>query len=501
MNSQNLIKENLLDKKSRVKLSILQFLSDNRFYITSDYLAEYFNMSQLNFSIYIKELEKDILSLELCEQPLLKKENFIKINLPYTDLAEYYYRLLIDYCEQSTNYNILLALLRRDTNSILSISEKTNFSVSYIYSRMKAINAFLFHYGIRVDFSKPGKKTITGSEVQLHYCILDIYWNIHSNIDLHADKEQSQLVYSTLNIYVKKETIQNLEGGMLDKLFLLIHLCLRNFPISSIEMIRKQLKATPNSELFVHPYFDILNPVPHLSSELRTTINILARLLLSKTEPRGINFKQYEVLKENDSPHFEYSEELIDAFSTEFCLVIPEDERKIYVLNFLRNQIYYDVLTANHPNTTMASYSIYAEKNQNDVKKKIQQFYKRFVSQKRNRYPFIEQQNQQWLLEDLIHIYDRYKENIQIVIGVNFTRDYYINDDLCSQIEQHFGPANVLLKKKAMKTCDIIISDCPVNDLAENTKVIYLIDGEITASKIKDLFNQLSDHIFDLRQV
>jgi len=83
---------------------------------------------------------------------------------------------------------------------------------------------------------------------------------------------------------------------------------------------------------------------------------------------------------------------------------------------------------------------------------------------------------------------------------VNFTRDYYINDELCSQIEQHFGSNNVLLKKKAMRTCDIIISDCFINDLPEKTKIIYLIDGDITSQKIKDMFKQLSDHLFDLRQ-
>jgi hypothetical protein len=158
MNSQELITKYLLDKKSRIKLAILQFLSDNPFYITRDYLTEEFQLSTLNFTLYMKELEADILSLQLSEQPVLKKGNFVKINLPYADLATYYYRLLLAYCEQSTNYLILVSLLKKDTNSILSISEKTNFSVSYIYSRMKNINAFLFHYGIAITFSKPGKK-------------------------------------------------------------------------------------------------------------------------------------------------------------------------------------------------------------------------------------------------------------------------------------------------------------------------------------------------------
>lgn len=112
----------------------------------------------------------------------------------------------------------------------------------------------------------------------------------------------------------------------------------------------------------------------------------------------------------------------------------------------------------------------------------------------------MEKQSEQGLLEDLIHIYDRYKKKEKLVIGVNFTRDYYINDDLCSQIEQHFGTKNVLLKKKAMNQCDIVISDCPLTHLPETTRIVYLIDGNITSKKMKELFKQLSDHIFDPRQ-
>ncbi|MDN6617576.1 MAG: hypothetical protein L0L25_12275, partial [Enterococcus sp.] len=65
MNSQELITKYLLDKKSRIKLAILQFLSDNPFYITRDYLTEEFQLSTLNFTLYMKELEADILSLQL----------------------------------------------------------------------------------------------------------------------------------------------------------------------------------------------------------------------------------------------------------------------------------------------------------------------------------------------------------------------------------------------------------------------------------------------------
>ncbi|WP_288226166.1 helix-turn-helix domain-containing protein [uncultured Enterococcus sp.] len=500
MNSQDLITKYLLDKKSRIKLAILQFLSDNPFYITRDYLTEEFQLSTLNFTLYMKELEADILSLQLSEQPVLKKGNFVKINVPYADLGTYYYRLLLAYCEQSTNYQILVSLLKKDTNSILSISEKTNFSVSYIYSRMKNINAFLFHYGIAITFSKPGKKTIKGNELQLHYCLVDIYWNIHSNVTIHSSDESYQHAVHTLNLYVKKDVLQHLENGMMDKLYLLIHLCLKNFPITSLAKFHGQLQQIPNVELFTHPTFDLLKPNLPLSDEARMAINILSRLLVSKTETSDVNVEQYAVLQQEKTLYFQYAEEMIATFSKAFELTIPENERILYTLNFIRNQVYYDVLSKNNPNTTMASFLIYTEKKHQEVKEAIEGFYQEFKSLKKTDYPFMEKQSEQGLLEDLIHIYDRYKKKEKIVIGVNFTRDYYINDDLCSQIEQHFGTKNVLLKKKAMNQCDIVISDCPLTHLPETTRIVYLIDGNITSKKMKELFKQLSDHIFDLRQ-
>lgn len=500
MNSQELIKEYILDKKSSVKLSMLQFLSDHLFYITNDYLADYFHMSKLNFSLYLKELEQDILSLNLCDDPILKKNNFIMSNIPYNELTTYYYHLLIKYCENSTNYNILISLLRKDTKSILNISQQTNFSVSYIYSRMKNINAFLYYYGIKIDFSKPGKKNIHGNELQIHYCIIDVYWNIYSNIDLHFNQDYDHVVEPMLNNYVKRDAIQNLESGMLDKLYVMIHLCLRNFPVTSWESVQKEFASLLDAEIFTHDHFDILKPNPHLSHELRIMINLLSRLMISKTEIFEINLKQYQLLEQGDSKYFNYSSELIDTFIAKFNLNVPENDRVIYTLNFVRNQMFYDLLTEKHPNTTMPSYTIYNEKTDKQVKEKIERFYLQFNKPRAVDYPFIEKQNLKWLLEDLIHLYDRYSVREKIQIGLNFTRDYYINDDLCSQIEQHFGSKNIILKKKAMKNCDIIISDCLVYNMPEKTKIIYLIDGDITSERIKGLFKQLSDNIFDLRQ-
>ena len=63
MNTQDLIEEYLLDKKSRVKLSILQFLADNPFYITREYLAEHFEMCyqlRLTIILFVKIKKKPL---------------------------------------------------------------------------------------------------------------------------------------------------------------------------------------------------------------------------------------------------------------------------------------------------------------------------------------------------------------------------------------------------------------------------------------------------------
>ncbi|WP_394701568.1 helix-turn-helix domain-containing protein [uncultured Enterococcus sp.] len=65
--------------------------------------------------------------------------------------------------------------MNNQLTSVLTLSRRTNYSASYLYTRMKTISNFLSLYGIAVRFSKAGKKLITGSEFQIQYCILDVY--------------------------------------------------------------------------------------------------------------------------------------------------------------------------------------------------------------------------------------------------------------------------------------------------------------------------------------
>ncbi|WP_414715170.1 helix-turn-helix domain-containing protein, partial [Staphylococcus aureus] len=53
------------------------------------------------------------------------------------------YRLFGRYCNESVSYQILTSLFSCQTNSIISFSQQTNYSASYLYTKMKKINAFL----------------------------------------------------------------------------------------------------------------------------------------------------------------------------------------------------------------------------------------------------------------------------------------------------------------------------------------------------------------------
>ena len=111
MQTQEAIKKYLLKKKNVTKLDIFLFLSEHRFFITTHYLADYFDMSDSNLLLYIQELEQDFTTLEFEEIAIVKQKNFIKLACEEIDIAKCYYGLLGKYCSEFTNYQILTALL------------------------------------------------------------------------------------------------------------------------------------------------------------------------------------------------------------------------------------------------------------------------------------------------------------------------------------------------------------------------------------------------------
>ena len=60
-----------------------------------------------------------------------------------------------------------------------------------------------------------------------------------------------------------------------------------------------------------------------------------------------------------------------------------------------------------------------------------------------------------------------------IVIGVNYTRDFYISKDLIVKIEQIFSNESIKIQNDFMENCNIVISDCPLKHLPSHIKNIY----------------------------
>ncbi|HCR2282522.1 TPA: helix-turn-helix domain-containing protein, partial [Enterococcus faecium] len=225
MQTQEAIKTFLLKKKSNTKLDIFLFLSEHRFFITTQYLADHFHMSESNFLLYIKELEQDFERLNLTELHIDKQKPFLKLNFEGIDPAYCYYRLFGRYCNESVSYQILTSLFSCQTNSIISLSQQTNYSASYLYTKMKKINAFLALYGLSISFSNNGRKSFSGKEVQIQYAALDIYWNIFSSTATEFYDEDPQVVAFMMNTFFKKEVLDRLNSGMIDKLYFLLKIC------------------------------------------------------------------------------------------------------------------------------------------------------------------------------------------------------------------------------------------------------------------------------------
>lgn len=501
MQTQEAIKDYLLTKKSVTKLEITQFLLQNKFFITVSYLAKEFNMSENNFLIYIHELKRDVASLAIDSVAIITQQRFVKIEADDDSSIDCYYRLFGLYCTESTNYSIMAALLDNQITSILALSRQTNYSASYLYTRMKTINSFLSLYGIAIRFSQAGKKLVTGSEFQIQYCILDVYWNIFSNTSRPFQKESEETVAYMLNRYFKKGMLASLNGGLMDKLYLLLKICTTNFPYTSRKEIQQVIHEHPDSLVFLDPAIDLLHGDIPLSDEQRIILNVLVRLSLPKIESDQGNQKQYELLLEKPMPSLLYSKLLVEKFGEAFNLTIPENKKTMHILNLLRNKLYNEYFCEKQPNTPLPSFSLYKERQSFlTIKEQIKQFYLDFRQTYHHLLPKrLEKENIDWIVEDLFHLLDRYKSTRPIIIGINYTRDYYVSEDLIGKIEQIYASEHLALKKRFMETCDIVISDCPLPNLPKQIKRIYLLNETVELDDWEMIISKIGTYIFEIR--
>lgn len=502
MQTQEAIKKFLLKKKNVTKLEIFLFLTEHQFFITTHYLADHFKMSDSNFLLYLHEIEQDFHALGINNLEVVKNKKFVKISLNDADLAKCYYELFGKYCFESTNFQIIAALLRQKVNSMVTISQMTNYSPSYLYSKMKAINQFLALYGISFKFSSKGKKIITGSEVQIQYCFLDVYWTIFANTSLPYHKEEPKKIDYTLHVFFKKELLDGMNGGVVDKLYLLLKLCQDNFPMTSLENVQKELSQFKYIDLLIEPDVDILNPDLPICREQRIILNLLARLTISQLDSEEQSLTHYQRLLAIDFPYLIYSKNLVETFSQHFALELPEKQKKLYALSFTINKLHNTFLDSEQPNTPLPTFLLYKDqKNYEHLRTVVAEFYENFRQENWHYLPdFLEKENISWVVEELLHFYDRFKKQPPIIIGVNHTKDFYISKDLIVKIEQIFSKEAIVIQRYYMERCDIVISDCPLNQLPERIKKIYLLNGIVRPDDWKKMIAQLATYIFEIKQ-
>lgn len=163
---------------------------------------------------------------------------------------------------------------------------------------------------------------------------------------------------------------------------------------------------------------------------------------------------------------------MVESFCTVFDLLMPEKEKILYSLAFARNKLYNGFLNFNQPNTPLPTFMLYQEHNVlKEIQTAIERFYMDFREQNQHMLPdILEKENVLWMVEDLVHLYDRYKKQPLIVIGVNYTRDFYISKDLIVKIEQIFSNESIKIQNDFMENCNIVISDCPLNSCLPTSK-------------------------------
>ncbi|MBO0449708.1 helix-turn-helix domain-containing protein [Enterococcus sp. MJM12] len=496
METQAAIQNHLLKKKNRIKLNIFKFLADLDFPITTHFIANRFKISEANLTVYLQELKKDLFQIDYPVKAIKKENKFIFLDIASQDCARLYYQLFTNYCEAATNYIILTSLLDKSNTSITKISQATHFSAPHVYSKMKEINNFLALYGITINFAANGTKKISGSEIQIQYCMLDIYWNIHTNTGpiFHAQKNANR--NQVLRTYFTDRIILELNSSMLDKLFVIFQSVHTYFPVTSLTEFRASLKNLENfSSLFIQS-FDIVKEQAPVTQDQRYLINLLARLSLAKIDSPTLNHKQYLQLKNLQAPIFLATKDLLTDFISQFNLLVPLEELELYTLNFIRHQLYAKLFVPTQPNTTLPSSSLQNELNHGIIQQKISAFYQDFANTQNH---VIKKYDSDWMIEDLLHFYDRFKPTSKIQIGVNYTRDYYVADDLCAQLEHIFGTDQLLFKRRVFSQCDIIITDCPLTDVRYEAKIIYLLESQLDQAALQSLIKKVANQIFILR--
>lgn len=93
-------------------------------------------------------------------------------------------------------------------------------------------------------------------------------------------------------------------------------------------------------------------------------------------------------------------------------------------MNFARNKLFSVFLSHNKPNTPLPTFVLY------QGKKTITTYLN-----------YLNERMCKWIVEDLLHLYDCFKTQSTIVIGINYTKDLLV------KLEQIFSSASIIIQK------------------------------------------------------
>ncbi len=128
-----------------------------------------------------------------------------------------------------------------------------------------------------------------------------------------------------INRFFKKEVLDRLNSGMMDKLYLLLKICKENFPATSVKGVQREFDEYEYIDFFIDPCRYFASQSANLS---RTThlVNILVRLSITKIESEKTSLEQYELLRKANVPHV-YSRKMVESFCTVFDFAYAEKKR------------------------------------------------------------------------------------------------------------------------------------------------------------------------------
>lgn len=496
--TQDAIKTFLLSKKTQKKLAVFLYLAKQTNLDLSS-VARKFDLSTKNLSIYLREIQEDLATLPENTLEIQIHHGKISLHTTSNDFLSHYFLLFNYYCVHSTDFILFQAIIKKENNSVWKVSQETNFSSSYIYKRLNNINKLFGLYGISVHFSPSASKVITGSEFQVLYAFLDVYWTIFLNT-LALPRYTSTYFEDILTQHIKPEILERLEHASLLKLNLLLHIAKYRFPYTCEDDLQKEFEEHPYLRLFSDSKQTIFCSQSNFSEDQQRVVDIIAPIAIDNFDSAKRAKDLLVALNEISCPEYFY----VDSLLTNFCEVfqIPkmrEFDRHYFLLILFKNIIYNQLFISQQPNTAILDFLVSKNSTyQKDLQKKIYAFYRNFSAHSPYQLRFKDQENPIWTCELLLRIYKHYSPRKKIKIGVAYSRDFYIASFIMMKIKQAFSE-DIIFERTDFSSCDIVITDYPLFDLPKEIDRIYILEEELTREDWELIFSKISIAIFDLQ--